>query len=385
MPDSERTVRFGIIGGGLMGREFASAVARWSHLLDMGGRPEIVAVCDPDPSARHWYETLRPAPALYEDYRALLANDAVEAVYVAVPHHLHREIMTAVLASGRHLFGEKPFGIDHAANRAINDAIESARPCLVRCSSELPFYPGGQRAVSWLAEAHYGRVIEMRVQYLHSSDLDPAKPINWKRVAEFNGAYGCMGDLGMHVLHIPLRAGVKVLDVRAILSNIFPVRPDGRGGTALSDTWDNAVLLCTAQLGEDSFPLRAEMKRVAPGETNTWTIEVDGTAGSMKYSTKFPKTFKWLEQRADAEQAWLSVDLGSTSAYPTITGKIFEFGFSDAILQMWAAYLDEILHGREGMRQGFHCATPEEATMTHEIFTAALDSHRDNRVATIKV
>ena len=40
-----KTVRFGIIGCGLMGREFASAVARWCHLPEMDVRPELVAIC----------------------------------------------------------------------------------------------------------------------------------------------------------------------------------------------------------------------------------------------------------------------------------------------------------------------------------------------------
>ena len=75
-------------------------------------------------------------------------------------------------------------------------------------------------------------------------------------------------------------------------------------------------------------------------------------------------------------QAWRTIDLGSVSAYPTITGAIFEFGFSDAILQMWAAFLDELAHGREHMRQPFYCATPEEAAATHRLFTAALESQR---------
>jgi 3-hydroxyacyl-CoA dehydrogenase len=47
-----RTVRFGVIGGGLMGREFASAAARWLHLADLDVRPEIVHVCDADWSRR---------------------------------------------------------------------------------------------------------------------------------------------------------------------------------------------------------------------------------------------------------------------------------------------------------------------------------------------
>ena len=45
-----KRIRFGIIGCGLMGREFASAAARWGHLPEMDVRPEIVAVCDTNPA-----------------------------------------------------------------------------------------------------------------------------------------------------------------------------------------------------------------------------------------------------------------------------------------------------------------------------------------------
>jgi predicted dehydrogenase len=109
-------------------------------------------------------------------------------------------------------------------------------------------------------------------------------------------------------------------------------------------------------------------------------VEIDGTEQSIAYTTKLPKTLRRLEYRPGGPQAWQVTDLGSASAYPHITGAIFEFGFSDAILQMWAAFLDELAHGREGMRQPFHCATPEEAAMTHRIFTAALGSHRTRSV-----
>ena len=134
------------------------------------------------------------------------------------------------------------------------------------------------------------------------------------------------------------------------------------------------MLLCEAEDEGARFPLRIETKRMAPGETNTWTIEIDGTEGSIAFTTKYPKTLRLMEYEPGGRQAWQTLDLGSVSAYPTITGAIFEFGFDDAILQMWAAYLDELAHGREGMRQPFYCATPEEATATHRLFTAALRS-----------
>jgi predicted dehydrogenase len=124
--------------------------------------------------------------------------------------------------------------------------------------------------------------------------------------------------------------------------------------------------------------LQLATKRVAPGETNTWLIEIDGTEGSIAFSTKTPKTLRWMEYTPGSTQPWLQLDLGTDSAYPTITGGIFEFGFSDAILQMWAAFLDELAH-REDMHGPFRCATVEETTVSHRVFTAALRSDRERR------
>jgi predicted dehydrogenase len=368
-----RTVRFGIIGGGLMGREFASAAARWLHLADVDVRPEIVHVCDANPDVLAWYERLEPAPRLSTDWGDLLDDPDVEAVYCAVPHHLHAELYVAILEAGRHLLGEKPFGIDLDANKRIMAAVASHPELLVRCSSEMPFFPGGQAVARWLAERRYGRILEVRSAFLHSSDLDPDKPINWKRQAEFNGAYGCMGDLGMHALHLPLRFGFMPRTVRAILSDVVTERPDGKGGMAACDTPDNAVLLCDVEHDGTAFPMRIETKRIAPGETNTWLIEVGGTDGSIAFSTKLPKTLRTMAYEPGGPQEWRSRDLGSQSAYPSITGGIFEFGFADAIQQMWAAFLDELAHG-DDMRGPFRCATPEEAAATHRVFTAALES-----------
>jgi predicted dehydrogenase len=112
---------------------------------------------------------------------------------------------------------------------------------------------------------------------------------------------------------------------------------------------------------------------------NTWVIEVDGTEGSIAFTTKTPKTLRVMEYEPGGPQEWRMSDLGFASAYPTITGGIFEFGFPDAIQQMWAAFLDELAHG-DDMRGPFRCATPAEAASTHRIFTAALESHRAGSV-----
>lgn len=373
---SRRVIKFGVIGCGLMGREFASAAARWCHLLDLDFVPRIVAVCDPSAAARQWFEdNLESVKTSVSDHRELLAVDEVEAVYCAVPHNLHDAIYGDIIAAGKHLLGEKPFGIDREANARINKSIEAHPDLLVRCSSEMPFFPGGYQIAQWIGEGRFGRIIEVEAGFLHSSDLNPDKPINWKRRIATNGEYGCLGDLGMHAVHLPLRFGWLPTRLTASLTKIVETRPDGKGGHVPCETWDNGTLTCHVEHERGPFPMFVHTKRIAPGHANTWFLRVTGTDFSAEFSTKYPKQIATLPYRPGGPQAWHVEDVPWKSAYPSITGGIFEFGFSDAILQMWAAFCDELVH-RDAMKQPLHCATPKEAAQSHAIFTAALESAR---------
>jgi predicted dehydrogenase len=364
-------VRFGIIGCGLMGREFASAAARWLHLTGMKAKPRIVAVCDTNPALMGWYTDALGPMQVTTDYRELLANPEVEAVYCAVPHVLHAEIYPAILAAGKHLLGEKPFGMDLAQNRAIMTAIAARPDLLVRCSSEMPFYPGAQKVVEFVRSGAVGPVLEVEACFLHSSDINPDKPINWKRMARVNGDYGCMGDLGMHVLHVPLRLGWRPARVTTSLVKRVGTRPDGKGGRVACDTWDNATITCSVPHAEGDFPMVLKTWRIAPGEANTWSIRVLGMRGSAFFTTKSPRQWSYMRYEPGGAQGWVTEDLGYTPLFGAITGGIFEFGFTDAIQQMWAAFVDELAGGDA---KGFPCATPEEAAGHHAVLTAALQA-----------
>jgi predicted dehydrogenase len=345
-------------------------------LLDLDVAPRLVAVCDTNPVSAAWFRDNVPGIGLVTDrYEELLADPAVEAVYVAVPHNLHARIYIDCLLAGKHLLGEKPFGIDQAANAQILEVARARPELLVRCSSELAFFPGAQRIVQMIRQRRFGTIMEVQAGFLHASDLDPRKPINWKRQIATNGAYGCMGDLGMHVLFVPLRFGWVPRSVYALLSNVIRERPGPDGQLVPCDTWDNAALACQVESAGQRFPLMLETKRIAPGETNTWYLRVYGTALSAEFSTKYPKTLRTLPYAPGSLQAWQSLDLGYESAYSTISGSVFEFGFSDSLLQMYAAFCDELVH-HEGMRQPFYCVTPEETALSHAVFTAALESER---------
>src|SRR5215210_2539973 len=107
-----------------MGREFAQAVGRWDALSDLSVRPEIVGVCDVNPEVLRWYVENYPGLRVATtDHHELLEQDEVEAVYCAVPHNLHARLYVDVIESGKHLLGEKPFGIDLEANARIMSTI----------------------------------------------------------------------------------------------------------------------------------------------------------------------------------------------------------------------------------------------------------------------
>ncbi|MBL9213505.1 MAG: Gfo/Idh/MocA family oxidoreductase [Opitutaceae bacterium] len=371
-------VRIGVIGGGLMGREVANALARWFVLENHPVRAELVAVCDVQAKLLEWFRQVPTVRQLTTDHRELLANPDVDVVYVAVPHQLHEPVYRDVLQAGKDLFAEKPFGIDLDAARRIAAAVEASGR-FVRVSSEFPFLPGAQRAFAAARSGALGRLIEVRVGYLHSSDLDPQKPVNWKRQSVYCGEVGVLGDLGLHAVHVPLRLGWKPASVYAQLQRIYTERPDGKGGIAPIDTWDNATLATYFDYRGARTPMRIELKRFGPGETNSWFIEVLGTDGGVKYSTKTPKTL-WTFRR-DKEQIWDSTDLGFQMVFPGITGAIFEPGFPDILQQMWAAFLAERA-GQLGDR--FGCATVAEAVASHEIWAAALESQRTNSAVAVK-
>ena len=98
---SESPVRFGLIGFGAFGRHHAHAIARTE-----GARLAAIAESSEETqaAARHAY----PNAEVVGDYRELLRRDDLDVIDIVVPGHVHHEVASAVLSSGKHLLLEKP-------------------------------------------------------------------------------------------------------------------------------------------------------------------------------------------------------------------------------------------------------------------------------------
>ncbi len=118
-----RTLRLGLIGAGQIGQ---------THLRNYRDLPgvEIVAIADLDPGKARAAASAWPHASVYDDYRALLARDDLEAVDVCLHNNLHRPATVAALESGKHVYCEKPIAATYADGAAMVAAARRHRRML---------------------------------------------------------------------------------------------------------------------------------------------------------------------------------------------------------------------------------------------------------------
>ena len=94
-----QTVRCALVGHGMIGREHA-------RILAANPMADLVVVCDTDPAAG---AGLPVGTRFTTDLDDALDTEALEAVWVCTPQHVHLPVVEAGLARGLHVFCEKPF------------------------------------------------------------------------------------------------------------------------------------------------------------------------------------------------------------------------------------------------------------------------------------
>ncbi|MBB6429062.1 Gfo/Idh/MocA family oxidoreductase [Algisphaera agarilytica] len=110
----ETPLRFGILGTGNIAHQFADGVAhaRHSSIAAVGSRS--------DESARAFGAEYEINNAMcFGSYDQLIACDAIDAVYVSLPNHLHAPWTIKALEAGKHVLCEKPFAMDTAEAEAM--------------------------------------------------------------------------------------------------------------------------------------------------------------------------------------------------------------------------------------------------------------------------
>jgi len=145
-----QTVRFGIIGCGGISNPHLKAIA------EIEGA-EATAAVDINEKALNERADEYGIPARYKDWKDLVADDAVDAVSICLPHHLHLPAALDAARQGKHVLTEKPMCLSLAeCDQMIQAAEENGVVLMV--AQVLRRFPCNVLARQWIQEGRIGRV-----------------------------------------------------------------------------------------------------------------------------------------------------------------------------------------------------------------------------------
>ncbi|MCD0502932.1 Gfo/Idh/MocA family protein [Bordetella petrii] len=214
-------LNLGVLG---LGRAFSLMLP--SFLGD--SRVRLVAACDPRATARAQFTADFHAPA-YESAEALVANPAVQAVYIASPHQYHAEHTRLAAAHGKHVLVEKPMALSLPECDAMIAACAAASVHLVigHCHSfDTPYLACRERIV----QGEFGAV--RMVHALNYTDylFRPRRP---EELATREGGGAVFSQAAHQVDIVRMLVGRRPTRLRCALGNWDPARPTEGAYSAL--------------------------------------------------------------------------------------------------------------------------------------------------------
>ena len=112
-----RTMRWGILGAGNIARRFASSLANIENT-------QLYAISGRNPEKLDAFAEQFPCEKKYVGYDLLLEDELVDAVYLALPHGMHKEWAVKALKAGKAVLCEKPAALNEKEMREIADTSE---------------------------------------------------------------------------------------------------------------------------------------------------------------------------------------------------------------------------------------------------------------------
>ena len=165
-------VRFGLIGCGDIAQKRVAPAMRDSQLC------ELLAVSRAHAQFAESFANQFGAKRWYADWRELLLDEEINAVYIATPVHLHAEQVIAAAEGGKHVLCEKPMGLNVAECDRMIDACEHNHVTL-GIAYYRHFYPVVRRVQEIIESGEIGTPVVAQVNAFEWFDPDPTHPRVW--------------------------------------------------------------------------------------------------------------------------------------------------------------------------------------------------------------
>ncbi|HKD96674.1 MAG TPA: Gfo/Idh/MocA family oxidoreductase [Micromonosporaceae bacterium] len=267
-------LRIGILGAA---RIAPSALVRPAHQVD-GVTVTAVAARDRARAAR--FAERHGIGRVLDDYRAVIEDPDVDAVYVPLPNGLHATWTLAAIAAGKHVLCEKPFTSNAAQAREVADA-SAGSPVTVMEAFHYRYHPLAAR-MREIVDTELGAV----------SHVETAMCIPLPRFSDIRYRYdlagGALMDAGCYAVHAArllgpgepavtgARARVTGRDDRVDRAMTVDLSyPGGATGRVSTSLWSSSLLRISASVTGEHGELRV-LNFVAPQYPHRLTVRVRG-------------------------------------------------------------------------------------------------------------
>jgi len=197
-------INCGIIGFGKMGKIRAKAI-------EDSGKGRVAAICDISlPDDPPYPVALTPA--------AIAQAPDIDAVFVCTPNHLIPKLCIDALASGKHVFAEKPPGFNAHQVVAVIDVERTAAGCKLMYGFNHRHHESIMRMKQIIDDRELGRVLWIRGRY--GKEVELSYFDGWRAKPDLAGA-GILLDQGIHMVDLMLHLGGGYDEVHAFVSNLF--------------------------------------------------------------------------------------------------------------------------------------------------------------------
>ena len=196
-------VPIAVIGIGERGREILASLAR------VGPAAPVAYICDTfaDPKFVKRGQAIAPKAVFVQDYKKILDDKNVKAVFVATPSHKHKQIVLDALQAGKHVYCEAPLSNDIAEAKEIALAGKGATSIVFQSGLQQRCNLQSLHVGKFVQTNQLGPVIEARAQWHNKTSWKTAWPTN-QREEELNWrlkratSSGLLGEIGIHQLDL---------------------------------------------------------------------------------------------------------------------------------------------------------------------------------------
>jgi predicted dehydrogenase len=345
-----------VIGAGMAGRAHANGYRSASTVFDLDlARPRLVAIADvhepfaADTARRYGFERVETS------WEAVVEATDIDAVSVVVANHLHREVVEALLAAGKHVLCEKPLAPSVKDAEAMVDAA-AATDRVAAVGFTFRRSPAINAIRREVLEGDLGPVRHINAHYWCDYGYDPNAPMSWR----YRGGpgSGVLADIGSHLVDLGEFFCGPTQSVRgAQMRTVVPDRPrplgvavGHAGGVALSTERDQVENedLCTFTTGYADGALGTfSLSRVAYGHANSLRLDLFCAGGTASFDLTRPAEFSIVDggpakpvngvRRVHIGPAHPYVARGLPMDFPTVG-----HGQNDFFVYQARAFLDQI-------------------------------------------